>query len=146
MSFDHIITLIRRRKGEEMKLLRPTMLCDNLNWNRLLISDSGDEDFWISSMYFGYFVIISTWKKASSFIWTNLNPLHPRIFLAKFSWKRQRDSAEEDENVKSLLTDRRTTGDQKSSLKLSAQVNYKQKKSTKMKYKSAFKNNFFQHF
>ena len=62
------------------------------------------------------------------FIWTNLNPLHPRMLCAKFGWNCPSGSGEEDENVKSLQTDgqtedrRRTTGDQKSSLKLSAQV------------------------
>ena len=30
--------------------------------------------FLISSMYFCYFVIISPWKRAGAFIWTNLNP------------------------------------------------------------------------
>ena len=29
-------------------------------------------------MYFRYFKIISPWKRAGSFIWTNLNPLHPK--------------------------------------------------------------------
>ena len=34
-------------------------------------------------MYFHYFVIISPWKRAGLFIWTNLNPLHPRMLCAK---------------------------------------------------------------
>ena len=33
---------------------------------------------------FRYFVIISPWKKAGPFIWTKLNPLHPRMPCAKF--------------------------------------------------------------
>ena len=33
---------------------------------------------------FHYFVIISPWKRAGPFIWTNLNPLHPRMLCAKF--------------------------------------------------------------
>ena len=36
------------------------------------------------------------------FIWTNLNPLHPRMFCAKFGWNWPSGSGEEDENVKSL--------------------------------------------
>ena len=32
-------------------------------------------------MYFCYFTIISPWKRAGSFIWTNLNPLHPGCFV-----------------------------------------------------------------
>ena len=35
--------------------------------------------FLISSMYFCYFLIISPWKRTGAFIWTNLNPLHPRL-------------------------------------------------------------------
>ena len=37
-------------------------------------------------MYFRYFVIISLWKKAWTFILTNLNLLHPRMLCAKFGW------------------------------------------------------------
>ena len=40
-------------------------------------------------------------------IWTNLNPLHPRMVCAKFGWNWASGSGE-DENVKSLQTDRRT--------------------------------------
>ena len=36
------------------------------------------------------------------FIWTNLNPLHPRRLCAKFGWNWPSGSGEEDENVKSL--------------------------------------------
>ena len=64
--------------------------------------------FLISSMHFRYFVVISPWKKAGAFIWTNLNPLYPRMLCAKFGWNWPSGSGEEDENVKSLQTDRRT--------------------------------------
>ena len=50
------------------------LLCDKFGWNWL--SNSGEEDFLISSLYFHYFVIISPWKRAGPFIWTNLNPFH----------------------------------------------------------------------
>ena len=53
-------------------------------------------------MYFCYFVIISSWKREGLFIWTNLNPLHPRMLCAKFDWNWPSGSGEEDENVKSL--------------------------------------------
>ena len=53
-------------------------------------------------MYFHYFVIISPWRRARPFIWTNLNPLHPRMLCAKFGWNWPSGSGEEDENVKSL--------------------------------------------
>ena len=32
------------------------------------------------------FVIISPWKRSGPFIWTNFNPLHPRMLCAKFGW------------------------------------------------------------
>ena len=34
------------------------------------------------------------------FIWTNLNPLHPRMLCAKFGWNWLGGSEEEDKNVK----------------------------------------------
>ena len=74
-----------------------------------------------------FFDIISPRKRVWPFIWTNLNPLHPRMLCAKFGWHWPSGSWEEDENVKSLQTDRQadrrwTKSDQKSSLELSAQV------------------------
>ena len=47
-------------------------------------------------MYFCYFVIISPWKRAGAFIWTNLNLLHPRMLCAKFGWNWPSGSGEED--------------------------------------------------
>ena len=70
--------------------LYPRMLCAKFDWN--WPSGSGDEDFLISSMYFRYFVIISPWKRAGSFIWINLNPLYPRMLwlkLAQWFWIRR---------------------------------------------------------
>ena len=61
-------------------------------------------------MYFHYFVIISPWKRAGPFIWTNLNPLHPRMLWTKFGWNWPCGTGEEDENVKSLQTDGQTDG------------------------------------
>ena len=66
-------------------------------------------DFKISSIYFHSFVIISTWKKAWSFIWKNLNPLHPRMLCTKFGWNWSSGSGEEKENGKSLRQRGRTT-------------------------------------
>ena len=113
-----------------LNLLHSRMHCAKFGWNWL--SGPGEEAFLILSMYFRFFVIISPWKKAGPFIWTNLNPLYPKMLCAKFGWNWPSGSGEEDENVKSLQTDRqtdrrqtdrrRTTGDQKSSLELSAQV------------------------
>ena len=43
--------------------------------------------FLILSMYFCYFVIISPWIRVGPFIWSNLNPLHPRMLCAMFRLK-----------------------------------------------------------
>ena len=37
-------------------------------------------------MYFGYFVIISAWKKVGLFIWTNLNPYYSTMLCVHFGW------------------------------------------------------------
>ena len=63
---------------------------------------SRDEDFSNSSMYFRNFVIISPWKYEGSFIWTNLNPLYPRMLCFMFGMNWPSGFGEEDENVKSL--------------------------------------------
>ena len=68
----------------KLNLIHPRMLCAKFGWNWL--SGSGEEDFLISSLYFLYFVIISPRKRVGPFIWTKLNPLHPRILCAKFGW------------------------------------------------------------
>ena len=54
-------------------------------------------------MYFHYFVIISPWKRAGPFIWTNLNPLHPRMLCAKFGWNWLSGSGEEDFLILSMF-------------------------------------------
>ena len=86
--------------------LHPRMLCAKFGWNWL--SGSGEEDFKISSMYFYYFVIVSPGKRAGTFNWSKLNPLHSRMLCAKFGWNWPNESGEEDENVRSLQTDGRT--------------------------------------
>ena len=58
--------------------------------------------------------IISPWKRVWPFIWSSLNPLYPRMLCG--SW-------EEDENVKSLHTDRQSDRRRtKVSLELSAKT------------------------
>jgi hypothetical protein len=59
-------------------------------------------------VHFYSFAIISPWRKAIPFIWTNLKALSPRMICAKFGWNWSSGSGEEVENVKSLQTDRRT--------------------------------------
>ena len=61
--------------------LQARMLCSKFGWNW---PSGSTEENQISSMYFHYFVIISPWKRAGPFIWTNMNPLYPRMLCAKF--------------------------------------------------------------
>ena len=87
--------------------LHPRMHCAKFGWN--WPSGSGEEYFLISSMYFSYFVSISPWKRAGSFI------------CAKFGWNWPSGSGDEYENVKRLRQrhdndGQRTNFDQKSSL------------------------------
>ena len=60
------------------------MLCPMFVWNRP--SGSWEKDLKISSMYFRYFIIISSRKRAWPFIWKILNSHHPRMLCAKFGW------------------------------------------------------------
>ena len=64
-----------------MNPLRLMMICVKIGWNCPSISS---EDFEIASICFRYFVIISPWEKAWSFIWIKLNPLQPGILCARF--------------------------------------------------------------
>ena len=70
--------------------LHPRMHCAKFCWNRP--SGSGEENFLIKSIYFFYLVIISPWKRAGSFIWTNLYPLHQKnalCQLVRWLWRRR---------------------------------------------------------
>ena len=64
--------------------IHPRMFCAKIGWN--CPSGYGEEDFLILSIYFRYFVIISPWNRAGSFIWTKFNPLYPRMLCANFGW------------------------------------------------------------
>ena len=73
--------------------MNPRMLCAKFGWK--WPSGSGKEDFYMFSMYFYYFTIISPFRKVWPFIWTNLNRFHPRMFCARSDWKWPSGSAEE---------------------------------------------------
>ena len=77
--------------------LHPKTNCAKFGWN--WPTGSGEEDLKHLSMYFRNFVIISPWKRARHFFWTNVNPLHPKKICAKFGW-----NWEEDENEKKFTT------------------------------------------
>ena len=96
----------------KLNSLHPRILCAIKVWLKNWPICSGEEVFWISSMYFRYFVIISPRRSAWPFVWRNLNSFYQRMLCAKFSWNWPSGSGE-DEIVESLQTDgRRTKGDQ----------------------------------
>ena len=77
--------------------LHPRMVCAWFCWNWTI--GSGYDDFFISSIYFHYFEIISPWKRAEPFIWTDLNSLYPKMIYAKFGWYWPNCSVEEEEKI-----------------------------------------------
>ena len=105
------------------------MLCAKFGWNWSI--GYGGEDFGFLSIYFHSFVIISSWKRSWSFIWTNLISLHQRMLCTKFSgnWSRVLEEKKKMWKVYNNNDDdaeeQRTNCDQISSLESSAQVSYK---------------------
>jgi hypothetical protein len=64
-------------------------------------------------VHFYSFAIISPWRRATNFIWTNLRPLPPRMICLKSRWNWPSGSGEEVENVKVYRqTDGRTNDGQ----------------------------------
>ena len=78
----------------------PRKLCPMFGWN--WPSRSGVKEFGISSTFFRYFVKIPHWKRAWTFIWTNLNFLFPRMLLAKFNWNLHSGYGEGDFQISSI--------------------------------------------
>ena len=68
----------------------PRILCTRFGWN--WPNGSWEDEFKISSMYFRYFIIISTWERTWTFIWTNLNSLYLKMRCVQFSWNLPSDS------------------------------------------------------
>ena len=80
---------------------QPNMLCANFGWIGPVVVE---KIFRFHQCIFGIMVIMSSWKGAGSFTWTNLNSFYPRMLCAKFGWNLTCSSGEEVENVKSLQT------------------------------------------
>jgi hypothetical protein len=84
------------------------------------------------SVFLLFCYYIPPWRRDIPLLWTTLNPLHPRMICVKCGTNWSSGSGEEVKKCKSIQTDRqtdgqtsdgrRTSGDQKSSLELSAQV------------------------
>ena len=82
-----------------MQNLESTLIKDFLWQVRLKFQNgSCEEDFKTLIMTFRYFVIISPWKGAWPFIWTNVNPLPKRMLWAKIGWNLPGGSWKEDLN------------------------------------------------
>ena len=64
--------------------LYPRILCAKFGWN--WSSGSGEEGFWISLMYYHYFLIISPLEIGWSPSLENLNSLQPWIWLKSAQW------------------------------------------------------------
>ena len=77
---------------KEMNSLHPRMLCVGFGWN--WPSGSGERflDFFNVLLLFHYYLPC---KRAWPFIWTNLNPTHPRMLYVKFDWNWPSGSGEE---------------------------------------------------
>ena len=65
------------------------MLCAKFGWNCISGSEKEEKIFYISSMYFGYFVIISPWKSAGPSFKKNIgDSSHVRLKLAQWLLRR----------------------------------------------------------
>ena len=82
-QFNSIIMLIERRKNPIFTLLELNALF--FIYKKI---------FKFRQCIFLYLVIIPPWKRVGPFIWTNLNPLHPRMHCAKFCWNWSSGSGE----------------------------------------------------
>ena len=75
----------------------PRMLCANFYWNWPC---GPGEKFKISSMYFQYFIIISSCERVWPFFWTKFDTLYPKMFCTKFRRHWSSGSWEEDKNIR----------------------------------------------
>jgi hypothetical protein len=69
-----------------LNLLHPRIICSKFNW--ILPAGFGEQGLKKYSVYIYSFAIISPSRRVIPFIWTKLNPLHPRIICIKFDWIR----------------------------------------------------------
>ena len=80
-------------------------------------------------MHFRYFITISSWKRAWTFIWTKLNFHHQRMLCAKFAdidpvvLEQKMKMWNVYKQMENKIDEWQTTGDQKNLLELSAQMN-----------------------
>ena len=106
------------------------MFCDKLGWNWL--SSSGVDEFWIFVNIFFYFVSISPWEWAWSFIWitwisfTQVCFMSSSVEIGPAVLEKKMKRLKVNRRTDKRTDGRRTTGDKKSSLELSTQVSLNQ--------------------
>ena len=111
-----------KRTWTMLNPLHPTMFCVKFGWNWQ--SGCGEEDFSISSMNFRYFVIYLLLKKAVALHLNKLESLSSMNDLCQV-WVKLASGSGENENWKVNRWSDGIPCDRKSSLKLSAQVSWK---------------------
>ena len=91
-TYKYIITLISRRKNPLTSFWKlncslfksiespKNVLCQV--WLKVVLEKISK----FCQCIFRYFVIISPWKRAGPFVWTNLNSLYPTMLCAKLNW------------------------------------------------------------
>ena len=119
--------------------IRPSACQSSFNllpWRKFCCENMSSKRLWVTSLtwekamklYIPFLIIISPWKRAWPFIWTNLNPHNPRIVWVKFGWnwpvvlEKKMKMWKVYDNIGGDNDGQRTNLDQKSSLEPSAQV------------------------
>ena len=96
-TYDYIITLFKRRKKPLLSLWELNGSSFEQNWvpftqgcfvpSLFKIGPVGLDDFLNSIInVFSLFRIYLPLEKGGALLWTNLNPLHPRMLCARFGW------------------------------------------------------------
>lgn len=91
---------------EQAQIYPTWFFCTSFSFFNRLVSE---KKMYLIYSYFQLFPIILSWKRVKSFkMFTILNHLCLRVISAKLGWNQLSGSGEDDANLKSLWTDRRT--------------------------------------
>ena len=80
------------------------LLCAKFGWNLPCGSELVDFQLFPTVHNFTILLLSPLRNRAWLFIWTNLNPLHPRMLCTMFDWNWPSGSEEEVQSLKSLQT------------------------------------------
>ena len=86
----------------KLESLSQRLLCAMFGWNWPCGSEVVDFQFFLHN--FTILLLSPLRNRAWLFIWTNLNPLHPRMLCTMFGWNWLSGSDEEVKSLKSLQT------------------------------------------